>query len=113
MTVDPAVTAVWKDRHQQIFPAEVLAVSAALENHSESLRGRDIIWFVDHDSACSTLIRGASQEGDVHGIAECTMYLAMRLSIRIWYEWADSKANPSDGLSREGAADSVYGGVAL
>ena len=41
------------------------------------------------------------------------MYLAMRLSIRIWFEWIDSKDKPADGLSREGALDSVYGGVAL
>ena len=41
------------------------------------------------------------------------MYLAMRLHIRFWYAWIESKANPSDGLSRVGAKDIQYGRIAV
>ena len=111
MTVEPRVTEVWKPRTQQIFPAEVLAVSAALANHPESFRNRDVSWFIDNESDCSTLIRGASCEEDVCSIAECTALMAMRLNCRIWYEWVDSNAIPSDGRSRLGAADPRYGSI--
>ena len=73
------------------------------------LHGYDIRWFVDNESACSTLIRGASREEDVQGIAECTQLLAMRLATRIWYEWVDSAANPSDSLSRLGLHCPLFG----
>ena len=108
-----AIPALWKARVQQIFPAEALAPSVALANHASILQGTDIRWFIDNESACSTLIRGASREEDVQSIAECTQLLAMRLDIRIWFEWVDTKANPSDGLSREGLDCPLFGTRAI
>ena len=48
----------------------------------------------------------------MQGIAECTQLLAMRLGVRIWYEWVDSGANPSDGLSRLGLQCPLFGSQA-
>ena len=57
--VEPAIVDNWKSRTQQIFPAESLAPSSALSHCMSLFRGRDIIWFVDNDASCSTLVRGA------------------------------------------------------
>ena len=59
--------------------------------------------------SCSTLIRGASREEDVNMMAEITQLVAMDLQCHIWFEWVDSKANPSDGLSRVGPACPRFG----
>ena len=113
LLLDARITALWKPRKQQIFPAESLAPSAALANHPQVFAHCDVRWFVDNESACSTLIRGASREEDVNGIAECTHLLAMRLNTRLWFEWVDSKANPSDGLSRQGLECPLFGSLAV
>ena len=113
LLLDERIPSLWKPRQTQIFPAESLAPSVAIALHRDILQGRDVRWFVDNEAACSTLIRGASKEEDVNGIAECTQILAMRLELRIWYEWVDSKANCSDGLSRLGLNCPDYGPQAI
>ena len=100
LDLDPAIVGTWLPRRQQIFAAEAMAAPAATSNIPASFRGRDVLWFVDNESACSTLIRGASTQEDVNGIAECVHVMAMALCCRLWFEWIDSGSNPSDGLSR-------------
>ena len=113
VVVTTPVLDVWRPRDQHISPAETLAPSAALGQHPEVFRGRDMLWFVDNESACSTLVRGASSQEDVAGIAECTHLVVMALGCRIWWEWVDTKANPSDGLSRDGLQCPRYGARAV
>jgi len=110
--LDDSTVDSWKPRSQQIFPAETFAVLAALVTHAALLKGCDILWFVDNEAACSTLIRGASREEDVHLIAEITHWTAMKMDVRIWIEWIDSSSNPSDGLSREGLLCPRFGHLA-
>ena len=102
----------WKVRRQQICAAEAFAVITALEDTPEAFRGRDIVWFIDNEAACASLVRGASSQEDIAGIAETAQWLCMRLQCRIWYEWVDSASNPSDGLSREGLLCPRYGKLA-
>ena len=87
----------------KIFPAEAFAPLAAILN-SPALVGRDVIWFVDNEAACATLIRGASTQEDVQGIAEVTQLLFAVRRLRVWIVWMDTNSNPSDGLSRDGTA---------
>ena len=110
--LDTRIVDLWCPRKTQIFAAEALAPSAALADAPAFFAGCDIMWYVDNEGACSTLIRGASSQEDVSGIAECTHILALRLGCRISFEWIDSKANPSDGLSREGLSCPLYGAMA-
>ena len=63
--MSPRTVGRWKQRTQQIYPAETSAVLAALIHHGDTLKGRDILWFVDNEGTCTTLIRGAHQEDDV------------------------------------------------
>ena len=37
------------------------------------------------------------------------MMLSVRLGARIWYEWIDTAANPSGGLSRQGLRCPMFG----
>ena len=38
-------------------------------------------------------------------IVQTIQWLALQMGCRIWFEWIDSKSNPSDGLSRDGLDD--------
>ena len=82
---------------------------SALCDAPEIFSDCDVIWFVDNEAACSTLVRGASRESDVNDIAELTHLHSLKLRCRIWYEWIDSKSNPSDGLSRQGLDCPLFG----
>ena len=113
LLVPTEVVDLWCPRRQQIYAAESLAPACALWQHHHYLQDRDIIAFVDNEAACSTLVRGASKQGDVDLIAECTHLLLMRLRCRCWWEWVDTGANASDGLSRHGTKCPVYGRVAV
>ena len=106
------VQKAWIQRDTQIFAAEAFAPSAAMDLEPEVFRGRDVVWFIDNEGACSTLVRGACTEEDMSGIDECTHFLVMELSVRVGWEWIDTHANPSDGLSRRGTDDSLLGSYA-
>ena len=95
----------WVVRDQQVFVAESLAPLAVTVHHAESLRNRDVVWFVDNVGACSVLIKGNSSQYDA-GIVTAAVHLCWaRLGIRSWIEWVASDDNPSDGLSRKGLKD--------
>ena len=112
LLLDPLVVSLWKPRSQQIYPAETFAPLAALMDSPEVFANSDVLWFIDNEAACSTLIRGASREEDVGTIAELTHLHLLRLQCRVWFEWIDSKANPSDPLSRVGLECPLFGHLA-
>ena len=60
---------------------------------------------VDNEAAVAACIRGASRCDDVGLIVQAIQWEALKLECGIWFEWIDSKSNPSDGLSRDGLAD--------
>ena len=92
-------------RSQQIFAAEAFAAVVAPFNHEELFRSRNVLWFVDNESACSSLIRGSSRVEDVGNIAAAAHVLFLKLGCRVCFEWIDSASNPADGLSRAGCED--------
>eukprot|EP00435_Cladocopium_sp_Y103_P010988 s1261_g2.t2 len=99
------VIASWLPRRQQIYPGEAVVALVLPALCPDLLRGRDILWFIDNESAASTLVRCASSQCDVHEIAQYSHYLLNRLGARTWFEWIGSDSNPSDGLSRLGLDD--------
>ena len=74
----------------------------ALHKH---LRGRDVVWFIDNESAASCAIRGGSNLPEVETAIQVAHLLWLHLKTRVWFEWIDSLSNPSDGLSRLGLND--------
>ena len=103
--MQPQVTAGWKKRIQQIFPAEAVALVIATWALHVHLRGSDVTWFIDNEAAAAAGIRGASGEPDVTAIVQAAHLLWLNLGTRVWIEWIDSASNPSDGLSRAGLLD--------
>ena len=53
----------------------------------------------------AALIRGSTRELDVHLIAQASQFIFHLSCARVWFEWIDTHANVSDGLSRLGLAD--------
>ena len=61
-----------------------------------------MVFFVDSEGALASLIRGAAGEADAEFVCQVVHCLALRLHLRIWWDWVDSKSNPADPLSRAG-----------
>ena len=92
-------------RKTQIMPAELLAVPVVLLGMRNLVANRDIIWFIDNQSALAALIKSASAAPDCAGVALKTGLLTSAFNIRVWYEYVPSEQNVSDPLSRKGFED--------
>ena len=93
------------DRETQILAVEAFAAIAAPWILPHVFQGADVVWWIDNNSACSTLIRGAAKPEDIDKFAAIAAIQFATLRGRPWYEWVDTEANPADGLSRLGIFD--------
>ena len=50
-------------------------------------------------------MRGTCKEDDVGSIIQAIHWELHKLGARAWFEWVDTDANCSDGLSRDGLND--------
>ena len=105
MTQPEKIWDTWQCRKQQIFPAEAVALPLASWALHAHLRGKDVVWFTDNESAASCAIRGGSNIPEVETAIQVAHLLWLHLKTRVWFEWIDSLSNPSDGLSRLGLED--------
>ena len=99
-SVPPCVLASFLSRDTQIAPLEGLAVLQAFAILADSLRGQDVLLFVDNTSICSALVKGSSSAA---GIA-----LVLRSSFPVGILAVPSvhpDSNVSDGLSQDGIQD--------
>lgn len=87
-----------------ICEAAVIAATAYAE--APSLSGADVLWFVDNTTALHAFVKGTSANAEVERAAHVVHFLAYRHNIRIWFEFVDSEANWSDGVSRNLGSDS-------
>ena len=92
-------------RKTQIFAAEAIAVLTALVLLPGHFAQRELLWFIDNESAVSSLIRGGSKAQDVGHLAAATHLALIEERCMAWFEWIDSDSNPADGLSRDGLLD--------
>jgi hypothetical protein len=92
-------------RETQIYACESFAGPVAAWNWAKHWKGRDVMWFVDNTAALSAMLKGSSPAQDVAHLMEIMHLRLAFFSCRIWLEWVDSAANPSDGLSRDGYFD--------
>ena len=98
----PSITDEWVEREQQIYLAELFAIPILLCQCRAQLTDSDLLLFVDNESAVAAVIRGVTKAPDARIIIETIHILQLRMNLRIWVEWIDSKSNPADGFSREG-----------
>ena len=89
--------AAWNPRETQIFAAEAFCSLLVPFNLPDLLADQDLLWFVDNEAAASAMIRGSSGSTDVDQIVQLSSILLLRLRARLWIEWINSDANPSDG----------------
>ena len=96
------VLEAWDLRKQYITQGELLAGPLALQCLEEDLSGQQVLWFVDNQAALTAMIKGSSPIQDNCRMALILAKRLARARVACWFEFVDSKANPSDPLSREG-----------
>jgi hypothetical protein len=105
-TISDEFMQAFNPRQQQITPCEAALGIIATFNLCNELRHQDVIWFIDNQAACSALVKGSSSHGDLAALAAIAQLMLTKLGTRTYFEWVDTEANPADGLSRAGLADS-------
>ena len=103
--VDKDILAKLVPRKTQIVVCEAIVVPQVMAAYPAFFENAQVVWFVDNEAACSSLVRGASRHGDIAVLAALAHLAALRYSCQLWFEWIDSDSNPSDGLSRLGIND--------
>ena len=88
------------DREQPIALCEAAMVPLTLLQDPAAFRGRTIIWYVDNTVATASFVKGSSGNLRLQKIVHLFWMLTYLLEIEVWFEWVESKANWSDGISR-------------
>ena len=78
----------------------MFAALSALFSVGHLLRGKRVLHFIDNIGGLAALIGGASAAEDLSAIATVFQLLVVTLGVRLWLEYVESEANPSDGPSR-------------
>ena len=99
------VYAKWKPCETYIAQLELLMVYLALIVFAEHFRGRRGTWYIDNIAALMALVRGRSRHEDLDYLAGAVHAAMFSLEVWIYFEWIESKANWSDGISRDGPKD--------
>ena len=92
-------------RSTQINQTEALAAAVAPYNLPVTFKDRDWMHFVGNRGALAALVRGCSPQEDVATIVAWAHLYHAKQNCRLYYEWVESDANISDGISRYGFDD--------
>ena len=111
MIITHTLTATFSERKTQIIMAEAPALVCVGVSIGHILAGLDVVWFIDNEAVASAAIRGCSSMWEVSAILDAVVVAFTVQNSRTWYEWIDSKSNPSDGSSREGLSCPVAGSI--
>ena len=93
------VLAKFVPRQQQIAVCEAVLGVVVPYNVPHLLSGCDVIWYIDNQRACQLLVKGSSSHEDMSVVAALTHLMLALLGCRVYFEYIESEANPSDGLS--------------
>ena len=105
IAIDSSVFQLWDDTSTNIAQLELLAVVQALITFSDLFRNAHVVWFVDNVAALMALIKGRSDHEELDHMAQIAHSLLFHLQCFVFFEWAPSASNWSDGISRDGFAD--------
>lgn len=100
--VPSALTEKWRrsGKRQVIAQAEMLPVLVSKITWEDALRNRNVLWFLDNESAKMAFVRCFSPVLDNFFMLQMNSKLDVELQIRNWYSRVPSKSNPSDSASR-------------
>ena len=87
-------------KKQVIAQAEMFPVLAAKCTWEQFLRNRNVLWFLDNESARMAFVRCFSPILDNFFMLQTNSKLDVELQIRNWYSRVPSSSNPSDSASR-------------
>ena len=94
------------NRKAQIIPLDLMAAAGMLFTHGPILRGEDVIFFIDTQSACCALVKGCSRSWDIRLLSICMQLMCPQMGCRVWIEWVPSESNPAGILARQ--SESLY-----
>ena len=92
----------WEDRETYIAQLELLMVLVAVIKEGAALRHRRGVWYIDNVAALMALVRGASNNPGLNAMAGAIHAALFALKTWVYFEWVESEANWSDGISRDG-----------
>ena len=99
-TVASSVVAKWFPRQTYMGQLELLAAPLAICTWASILKEHQILHFIDNDSAAANLVKGYSPLTDSAAIVGDYWLLAAQHKLSIYIDRVASKANISDGPSR-------------
>ena len=99
-TVSSDLVAKWLPRSNYMGQLELLAAPLAICTWSSILKENQILHFIDNDSAAANLVKGYSPLHDSAAIVGDYWLLAAQHKMSIYIDRVASKANISDGPSR-------------
>ena len=101
----PEVIKRWGAQDAIVNQAELHAAPIVACTVPETLRGEDVIWFIDNAAAESALVKAGSPTQTMCKIALVATAALAAVRARTWYEHVKSEDNPADVLSRAGLED--------
>ena len=102
LDVPEFVVQSWRTRLTYIATAELLIAPLLVLSSHSLFSERDVLWFIDNQSALGALIKSASSADDMSEMALLNSLALASVAARVWFEYVPSKLNVSDPLSREG-----------
>ena len=90
----------WIPKSTYMGQLEVLAAPVALHTWGSTLRGRQVIHFIDNDAAASSLVKGYSPKTDSTALVGEYWSAAAQHGLEVYIDRVESKSNLADGPSR-------------
>ena len=87
-------------RETQVFPAEVVAISAVLHSARSLIEDSFVLLFTDSLAGACAWAKGSSSQEDVQHILTATHLALYKCRVKWWIEWIEGQCNPADSLSR-------------
>ena len=105
--IPASLRSAWHEEGAGHFIAqfELAAITTGVALRRALLHHCDVVWLVDNSAALASVVRGKSNCESMYFAAVNTQLTPMRDEVRVWFEHVESKANWTDGTSREAAWD--------
>ena len=98
--VDDDLRGQWEEREQYITHLELLAAIAVYSTLPDTLRGRDVIHWIDNTGALAILAKSYSADHDAARMVHAWEVINLGVRANTWFEYVRSEANIADLPSR-------------
>jgi len=98
--VPPELVQRWIPKQTQIGQLEIFAGAVAVDAWADLLRDKQVLHFVDNDSATASLVKGYSPQEDSCALVGDYWLRVAALKASVYVDRVESKSNLADGPSR-------------